>query len=249
LDISSSLVVGMSVSPARTSEIRIYSGGAPHRVLTALAPAFESATGHKLAMTFEIVSRIQERLAAGDRPDLIMLPEELIVETAKIVPLLPQGRAVLARVGIGVIVADGAGHPDLSGEASVRSALRRAKAIALADPRTPTGRYLNGMLQRLGLLEELQGRLIHKGAIHGGGEEVASGAADIGLYLVSEVAHIADVSVVGLLPPALQNYLAYGAAIPASNQSPDAALAFISFLSEPANAAYWRDGGFEPRDA
>ena len=239
----------MGVSPARTSEIRLYSGGAPHRVLTALATAFESATGHQLVMTFEIVSRIQERLAAGDRPDLIMLPEELIVETAKIVPLLPQGRTVLARVGIGVIVAEGADRPNLSDEDSVRSALRRAKAIALADPRTPTGRYLNGMLQRLGLLEELQGRLIHKGAIHGGGEEVASGAADIGLYLVSEVAHIADVSVVGLLPSALQNYLAYGAAIPASNQSPDAALAFISFLNEPANAAYWRDGGFEPRDA
>ena len=158
-----SLVVGMSVSPARTSEIRVYSGGAPHRVLTALAPAFESATGHQLAMTFEIVSRIQERLAAGDRPDVIMLPEELIVETAKIVPLLPQGRTVLARVGIGVIVAEGADHPDLSDEDSVRSALRGAKAIALADPRTPSGRYLDGMLQRLGLLEELQGRLIHKG--------------------------------------------------------------------------------------
>jgi molybdate transport system substrate-binding protein len=243
------LVVDMSVSPARTSEIRIYSGGAPHRVLTALAPAFESATGHQLAMTFEIVSRIQERLAGGDRPDVIMLPEELLVETAKIFPLLPQGRVVLARVGIGVIVAEGADHPDLSNEESVRSALRRAKAIALADPRTPSGRYIDAMLQQLGLLEELKERLIHKAAIHGGGEEVASGAADIGLYLVSEVAHIADVSVVGLLPPALQNYVVYGAAIPASNRSPDAALSFISFLSDPANAAYWRDGGFEPCDA
>jgi len=242
-------VVSMSASLASASEIRVYSGGAPHRVLSVLAPEFENTTGYKVAMTFEIVSRIQERLAAGDRPDLIMLPNELIAETGKIVPLIPEGRAVLARVGIGIIVRDGADRPDVSNEESVRTALRGAKAIALADPRTPSGRYLNGMLARLGLLEELQGRLIHKGAIHGGGEQVACGAADLGLYLVSEVQHIRDVNVVGLLPPALQNYVVYGVAIPTSNQSPDAALSFIRFLTAPANAGYWREGGFEPCQA
>ena len=127
----------MSTTSASASEIRLYSGGAPHRVLTTLVPEFENATGHKVAMTFEIVSRIQERLAAGDRPDLIMLPNELIAETAKIVPLLPQGRAVLARVGIGVIVADGADRPDLSDETAVRSRLAPGegyRARGSADP-------------------------------------------------------------------------------------------------------------------
>jgi molybdate transport system substrate-binding protein len=231
---------------ATNSEIRLYSGGAPHRVLSNLVPEFERTTTCTLTMTFEIVSRIQERLAAGDLPDLIMLPSQLISEIEKSVPLNPQGRMTLARVGIGVIVREGAVHPDLSSEDAVRKALRRAKAIALADPRTPSGRHLSGMLARLGLLPELQQRLIYKGAIHGGGEHVASGAADIGLYLVSEVQHIDGVDVVGLLPPTVQNYVVYDAAIPAANRSPDAALAFIRYLLMPANAVYWRKGGFEP---
>jgi molybdate transport system substrate-binding protein len=213
-----------------------------------MAPHFESATPYKLAMSFEIVSRIQERLAAGERPDLIMLPDQLIAETGKIVPLSPQGRTTLPRVGVGVIVAEDRDCPDVSNEDAFRNALRNAKAIALADPRTPTGRHLSGMLARLGLEDELRGRLVHKGAIHGGGEHVASGAADLGLYLVSEVQFIGGVKVVGMLPPSLQKYVVYGAAIPAANPSPEAALCFIRFLTSPANADYWREGGFEPGD-
>ena len=82
--------------------------------------------------------------------------------------------------------------------------LRQAKAIALADPRTPSGRHLDDCWRGSDYADELKGRLIHKGAIHGGGELVASGDADLGLYLVSEVQHIAGVRVAGLLPPALQ---------------------------------------------
>jgi molybdate transport system substrate-binding protein len=235
----------MSVSVANPSVIHLYSGGAPRRVLETLVPQFETATPHKLAIKFEIVSRIQERLVAGEWPDLIMLPDELIAEIERAVPLSPRGRTKLARVGIGIIVAAGADRPDVSSEDAFRNALRNAKAVALADPKTPTGRHLDRMLTRLGLHEELQDRLVHKGAIHGGGEYVASGGADLGLYLVSEVRHIAGVQVVGSLPPSLQNYVVYGAAIPAANQSPEAALSFIRFLTSPANAAHWQAAGFE----
>jgi molybdate transport system substrate-binding protein len=239
----------MSVPPARASEIRVYSGGAPQRVLSDLFPAFERATGHSVVATFQIVSQIQERLASGERPDLILLPEQLLAETGKTVPLRPEGRGVLARIGIGVIVSSGADRPDLSDEAGVRSMLRGAKAIALADPRTPTGRHLDDFLARLGLAEELAGRLIRKAAIHGGGELIASGEADLGLYLVSEVQHIDGVRVAGLLPPALQQHVVYATAIPVSDRSPEAALSLIRFLTAPDHAARWKEGGFELAEA
>src|SRR5262245_49600271 len=132
-------VICMSASATNVSEIRLYSGGAPHRVLSTLVPLFENATSYKLAMRFEITSRIQERLAAGERPDLIMLPNRLLAETENIIPLSRQGRTVLGRVGIGIIVAEGAVHPDVSTEEAFRNALRNAKGVALADPRTPSG--------------------------------------------------------------------------------------------------------------
>jgi molybdate transport system substrate-binding protein len=236
----------MSVSLVGASEIRVYSGGAPQRVLRTLTPAFETATGHKVVLTFQIVGEIQDRLAAGDHPDVIMLPSQLLDEVGKTVPLGSEGRRAVARVGLGIIVRRGAVLPEISDEDSVKTLLRGANAIALADPRTPSGRHLEGMLARLGLLDELRGRLIHKGAIHGGGEQVACGNADLGIYLVSEVQHIEGVTVVGALPPALQSHVVYGAAIPTSNRSPEGALSFIRFLTAPVNAAHWRDGGFDP---
>ena len=236
----------MAAPPARASEIRVYSGGAPQRVLGALLPEFERTTGHTVLATFEIVSQVQERIASGDHPDLILLPEQVLAETGKVVRFRGEGSGVLARVGVGVIVRDGAERPDLSDEAGVRSALRRAKAIVVADPRTPTGRYLEGLLVRLGLAEELRGRLIHKGAIHGGGKLVSSGEAELGLFLVSEVQHIEGVRVAGLLPLPLQQHIVYATAIPATARSPEAALSLIHFLTAPANAPRWQEGGFEP---
>ena len=229
-----------------SSQIQLFSGGAPQRVLDLLLPEFERATGHAVFATFEIVSQIRERLVAGERPDLILLPEQLLAEIGMTVPLRPEGRQALVRVGIGVIVRTDAASPDLLSEAGVRSMLRNARAIAMADPRTPSGRHLSQLLARLGLADELKERLIHKGAIHGGGELVASGEADVGLYLVSEVQNIRGVQVAGLLPPSLQQHVVYASAIPASDRTPEPALALIRFLKSTAHATRWRAGGFEP---
>ena len=88
-------------------------------------------------------------------------------------------------------------------------------------------------------------KTINKGAIHGGGELVASGEADLGLYLVSEVRAVAGIAIVGLLPPPLQSHVVYGAAIPVSAIEPDVADAFIRFITDPACGTAWQSGGFE----
>jgi len=51
--------------------------------------------------------------------------------------------------------------------------------------------------------------------------------------------------VVGLLPPGLQNFVAYGAAIPAYNDKPGAAVAFVEFLSARDKKDFWKAAGFE----
>jgi ABC-type molybdate transport system substrate-binding protein len=45
--------------------------------------------------------------------------------------------------------------------------------------------------------------------------------------------------------PALQNFVVYGAAIPAYNEKPEAAVAFVKFLSDPNKKAFWKAAGFE----
>jgi molybdate transport system substrate-binding protein len=60
----------------------------------------------------------------------------LIAATEKTLPLRTEGRIVLARVGIGVIVRQGTTPPDISTAEAVRKMLLNARAIAWADPST-----------------------------------------------------------------------------------------------------------------
>jgi ABC-type molybdate transport system substrate-binding protein len=97
----------------------------------------------------------------------------------------------------------------------------------------------------MGIAEELKERLVIKGAIHGGGDLIANGEAQVGLYLTSEMRSVRGVIVAGLLPPKLRFFVGYGTAIPASNIYPEPALAFIKFLTSPEQAPQWIQAGFE----
>jgi molybdate transport system substrate-binding protein len=84
------------------------------------------------------------------------------------------------------------------------------------------------MIEQLGIADEVRPKVIAKAPIHGGADLVATGEADVGLYLVSEVQAVENTKLVGLLPAALQRFIVYGTAIPAYNTTPEAALAFVN---------------------
>jgi molybdate transport system substrate-binding protein len=169
----------------------------------------------------------------------------LIAETEKTLPMRKEGRGPLARVGLGVVVREGAPRPDTSSADAIRKTLLGAKSIALSEATTPGGSYVLRMLEQLGIADEVKSRLLLRGAINGGGDLIAKGEAEIGLYLVSEMQAVKGVAIAGLLPSGLQFFVGYGSAIPASNTEPDAASAFISFLTSPAQASQWKQAGFE----
>lgn len=231
---------------SRAAELNVYSGGAPEAALRVLGPEFEKTSGHNVRFTFAIVTALQQRLLAGDKADLIFLPVPLIADIEKTIPMRTEGRGVLARVGLGVVVREGAPKPDISGADAVRKTLLGAKSIALSEANTPGGSYVLRMLTQLGIADEVKSRLVLRGAINGGGGLVAKGEADIGLYLVSEMQAVKGVTIVGLLPGNLQFFVVYGSAIPATNVTPDPALAFVTFLKAPAQASQWKQAGFEP---
>src|SRR4029077_13254626 len=83
---------------------RVYSGGAPQETLKLLAPEFEKATGHRVAFTFAVVGAVQQRLEAGEKADVVLLPAPLIDALEKAGKIRPDSRSLLARVGIAVVV-------------------------------------------------------------------------------------------------------------------------------------------------
>ena len=239
-------LLGMSVTLLSAAELRVYSGGAPQETLKLLAPEFEKATGHRAAFTFAVVGAIQQRLEAGEKADVVLLPAPLIDALEKSGKMRPDSRSLLARVGIAVVVRADAPKPDVSTPEALRAALTQARSITHADPQaTPGGRHIAALLKQWDITETPQRRIAPKSAISGGAELIANGEVDIGLYLLSEVLTVKGVAVAGMLPPALQNYIVYAGAVLADSPAPDAAAEFIRFVADPSRVPQWKTTGFE----
>ena len=64
----------ISGSSAVAADIHVMTGGAPKEVLTELTPEFEKQTGHKVHFTYIVITAMQQKLAAGEKPDMVLMP-------------------------------------------------------------------------------------------------------------------------------------------------------------------------------
>jgi molybdate transport system substrate-binding protein len=229
------------------ADIRVMTGGAPKEVLGVLTPEFEKVTGHKLHFTYIVISAMQQKLAAGEAPDMVLMPVPAIEARVKEGLFRGDTWARLGTVRVALIVREGAAKPDISSLEAFKQAMLDAKAVVHSNPAaTPSGGHLAKVWEQLGIADAMKPKVTFKNALDGGVAALATGEAEIGLYPLSEVVAEKGVTVVGLIPKEVQLNTVYGAAVLTANASPDPAAAFVKFLADPAHAKHWKDGGFEP---
>lgn len=232
------------------AHIRIMSGGAPKEVFSQLAPRFERQSGHRVEFVYAVMSALRDKIAAGDKADIFVMPTNILDGYQKDGQVRVQGRAILGLVGVNAVVRSGSVSPDLSTPDKVREALLASRSVTFATPgATPSGTHMGTLIEQFGIADRMAGKIIHRPALEGGVELVASGQADIGFYPKSEVINIEGLSIAGPLPPAIQLTTIYGAAVTAASAAPDAAAAYISFVCDAGNRAVWAHGGFDPPGA
>jgi molybdate transport system substrate-binding protein len=237
----------MSGSSAVAADIRVMTGGAPKEVLAVLTPMFEQQTGHKVHFTYIVISAMQQKLAAGEKPDMVLMPVPAIDAQVKNGVLRGDARVALGTVRVGLIVREGAARPDITTLDAFKKAMLGAKSVVHSNPAaTPSGGHFGKMWESLGIADAMKDKLCFRNALDGGAESVRRGEAEIGLYPLSEVINEKGVTVVGLIPPEVQLNTVYGAAVHAANPAPEPAAAFVKFLADLSNAKHWKDGGFEP---
>jgi molybdate transport system substrate-binding protein len=160
--------------------------------------------------------------------------------------VVPDHRATLGIVSVSMIVREGAPRPDISTPEAFRQALLAARSVVYSTPTaTPSGAHLAKVVEQLGIAEALKAKTTYRPALEGGAELVAKGEAEIGLYPSSEVVGVKGVSVVGLIPAAVQLRTVYSASVAKGAASPEIATAFVKFLSDPAHRGVWEKAGFE----
>jgi molybdate transport system substrate-binding protein len=207
-------------------------------LLERLRPAIEEALG-PLALGFDATQAILQRLALGDRPDLVILTDEALRELlAKQVvgEVTPLGRS-----GIGVAVRAGAPRPDLSTVDAFKRSLEDASSVAQSKVGA-SGLYFSTLVEKLGL--KLKKRVIvEKGPV---GLVVASGEAEIGIQQLCELAPVPGIDIVGPLPAPLQVMTLFSAGIPTKAANPASARALLGLMQAPAARQAMAAGGLEP---
>ncbi len=229
------------------AELRILSARAVMAAAGALGDAFARASGHVLRFEFAPVGALEERLAAGESADVVILSRAAIGTMEASGRLIAGTVRELGRTSIGVCVAAGAAVPDVSTPEAFRALLLRARAIALSDAAIggTAARYLPQLFARMQIAEALASRLI---PCRGGGGEVARrvarGEAEIGLTFISEMLAVAGVTVAGPLPGTYANDTRYCAGVWGASRAPEAARALIAALVDAGSEEVWRRAGF-----
>jgi molybdate transport system substrate-binding protein len=230
-------------------EIKVLSAGAVKPVLTEAVKSFHVATGHTVVMTFGTVGNIQERLAAGEAADLVIVTKEAVDELERTERTVRKARMDLGRVDIGVAVKAGAPLPNISNTEAFKQTLLAAKSVVVADPAkgSTSGIYLTKLFEQLGIADQVRDKLL---LLPGGNvvEKVAEGEAELGLQQISEILPVTGVQLVGPLPLALQKVTTYTGAIVMHTAVAPAAASLLHYLASPAMRPRFVSAGFNRGD-
>ena len=209
-----------------------------------LVPRFEKSGSYKVAVDWAGMADIRKRIQAGESVDLAIGAAALIDELIAAGRLLQGSRVDLVKSGVGVAVRKGAPKPDISSLEALKGALRASKSIVYSSG--PSGIYLAGLFEKLGLAAELKGRMTQTPPGVLVGELVARGEKEIAFQQIPELRQVAGIDIVGPLPAEIQTMTVFSGGVPSSAKEPEAARALMQFLVSAEAAPTIRKHGMEP---
>jgi len=225
------------------AEIKVMASAAFKEAYLELVPQFERVTGHKVLTLWIPTVQMMSRLKAGETVDLVIMAGGAIDELIRLGKIAPGSRVDLAKSGVGVAVRAGAPHPDISTAEALKHALIAAKSIVISTG--PSGVYLAGLFQRMGIADELKAKMKQvmgepTGAV------VARGEAEIGFQQMCELLPVAGIDLLGPLPPEIQQITIFAAGLHVGAQAPGAAQSLVEFLTAPDAVPVIKKKGMEP---
>jgi molybdate transport system substrate-binding protein len=240
------MMANMMATAATAAEIKVLTTGAFKQVVVALVPEFEKATGHKVVVDNGTVGQLQKRVDGGETFDVLVLSPRGIEDYIKSGKIAAGSNARLAKVGVGVMVKDGAPKPDVSSVEAFKQALLKAKSVGYIDPASggSSGIYVSGLLDKLGIADQVKPKAKLKQGGHVS-DLVKSGEAEIGIHQMSEIVSEKGVTLVGPLPAEIQNYTVYVVGLSTAAKDAEAAKAFIKVLTGPSAAGVLKSTGME----
>jgi molybdate transport system substrate-binding protein len=229
---------------AGAAEIKVLSTQATEEAYKELVPQFEKASGHKVTTVFTGTLDALKRLSSGETYDLLIMARQQIDELSQSGKVVAGSRTDIAKSGVGMAVGKGKPKPDISTVDALKKTLLAAKSIGYSTG--PSGIYVVSMFQKMGIADEIKGKLKQTPTGVFVGSIIASGEAEIGFQQVSELTFFPGIDYVGPIPAEVQLITVFSAGIPAGTKQADAAKALVSFVTAPAAATVFKKHALDP---
>jgi molybdate transport system substrate-binding protein len=237
-------VSAMLSGVAGAAEINVLSTQATQEAYSELVAQFEKATGHKVKTDFTGTLNVQKRLATGEAFDLILMAAPAIDEQINAGRAVAGSRVDFAKSGTGVAVRKGTPKPDIGSVESLRKTLLSTKSIGYSTG--PSGVYMLSVFEKLGVADQIKGKLKQTPSGVFVGTLIASGETEIGFQQIAELVHFPGIDYVGPLPGELQRMTVFSLGAHAGAKQPAAAKELVKFLTAPAASGVIRKHGLEP---
>jgi molybdate transport system substrate-binding protein len=240
------VITAVLVGSAQAAEVKVLASNAVKPVLEELGPRFERESGNKVTMVFGSPAGLIAEVAKGAPFDVVVLPTSGVDDLARQGKMAAGAQTAVARSGAGVAVKRGAPKPDISTTEAFKRALLNAKSIGFVE-HAPTGDYLKGLFPRLGIADQIKGKIRFFDSKVGGAGAAGTGQVEIGFAQISEILSHPAAELVGPLPADIQVYTDYLAGVGADAKQPAAAAALIKFMTTPEAGRVIKEKGMMPR--
>jgi molybdate transport system substrate-binding protein len=234
--------------PAFTAEVKVLTAGAMRAVVDALVPEYEKRTGHKVSVDNATAGVLAKRIGGGEAFDVAIITPKVISDLMEKGKIVSGSRIDLAKVGMGVVVKEGAALPDIKTVDAFKRTLLAARSVAYIDPKAggSSGIYFDALLDRLGIASEVRPKARLKQGGHVA-DLVVSGEAELGVHQISEIVPVKGAVLVGPLPEEIQSFTTYSAGLGTAAKEVAAAKGLIDHLASPAAEPVLKARGMERR--
>jgi len=216
---------------------------ATRQLLADLARAHAERSGDTVAI--EAVGGVDaaRRVQAGEPFDVVVLASDAIDRLIASGHLIGE-RVDLVRSPVAIAVRAGAARPDVSSGDAVRRAVLAAPRIGYSTG--PSGTHLQRLFERWGIVEQIRSRIVQAPGGVPVATLIARGDVELGFQQLSELMHLDDVDVLGLLPPDIEFVTTFSAGLCARAMHVAAVRAMLAFMTSPEVADVKRRHGMEP---
>ncbi|MDG2048865.1 MAG: molybdate ABC transporter substrate-binding protein [Myxococcota bacterium] len=241
------LLIGMSFSqPARSDSVRVAVATNFLSTAEALAPGFESSTGHRVILASGSTGQLFAQIQSGAPFEILLAADQVTPARLEQAGLAVVDSRFVYAIGQLILWSPRADSPIRQGPEGLLDP--RVRHVALANPRlAPYGFAARTTLERLGLWTSLEDKIVFAQNVAQAFSLLASGAADAGFIAKTQrkTSPAAAGGVGWPVPPSLHSPIIQEAVLLKAGETQASARAFLDYLqSEPARRRI-REAGYE----